>query len=59
MALATLKAAFETDVSPILAMARWRGDGAITPVKTYRESGYREKKHEERPSMESSNAGIV
>jgi L-rhamnose isomerase/sugar isomerase len=41
MALTTLKAAFTTDVSPILALARERAGGAIDPVATYRSSGYR------------------
>jgi L-rhamnose isomerase/sugar isomerase len=48
MALATLKQAFTTDVSPILAMARTRCGGAIDPVATYRTSGYRRQKIEER-----------
>ncbi len=41
MALATLKEAFVTDVSPILAMARHRAGGAVDPIATYRASGYR------------------
>jgi L-rhamnose isomerase/sugar isomerase len=44
MALATLKRAFVTDVSPILAMARRRAGGAIDPVATFRASGYRAAK---------------
>ena len=39
----TLKKAFRTDVSPILAMARLRSGGAIDPVAAYRASGYREQ----------------
>ncbi len=51
MALQTLKQAFTTDVSPILAMARYRGGGAIDPVAAYRASGYRRRKAAERPAL--------
>jgi len=59
MALTILKQAFTTDVSPILAMARERARGAIDPVATYRASGYRLRKAEERPAQASVAAGIV
>ena len=59
MALRTLKRAFTTDVSPILAMARSRAAGAIDPVAVYRASGYRGKKAEERPAAGGSGSGIV
>jgi L-rhamnose isomerase/sugar isomerase len=59
MALQTLKQAFTTDVGPILAMARRRAGGAIDPVGTYRASGYRARKAEERPSSGGSGSGIV
>jgi L-rhamnose isomerase/sugar isomerase len=59
MALQTLKQAFTTDVGPILAMARRRAGGAVDPVGTYRASGYRVKKAEERPAREGSGSGIV
>jgi L-rhamnose isomerase / sugar isomerase len=59
MALATLKQAFTTDVSPILAMARERAGGAIDPIATYRASGYRQRKAEERPAQVGVAAGIV
>jgi L-rhamnose isomerase/sugar isomerase len=59
MALQTLKQAFTTDVSPILAMARRRAGGAIDPVSVYRASGYRTKKAEERPSQGTGGTGIV
>jgi L-rhamnose isomerase / sugar isomerase len=59
MALATLKQAFTTDVSPILAMARARAGGAIDPIATYRASGYRRRKAEERPAQLGIAAGIV
>jgi L-rhamnose isomerase len=43
MALQTLKAAFNTDVEPILAMARYRAGGANDPVGVYRLSDYRHR----------------
>jgi L-rhamnose isomerase / sugar isomerase len=58
-ALSILKGAFTTDVSPILAMARVRAGGAIDPVATYRASGYRARKAEERPAQSGVAAGIV
>src|SRR5262245_19866725 len=48
MALGALKQAFTTDVSPILAAARARAGGAIDPVATFRASGYRQRKAQER-----------
>ncbi|HEX2443567.1 MAG TPA: L-rhamnose catabolism isomerase [Vicinamibacterales bacterium] len=48
MALQTLKQAFTTDVSPILAMARLRSGGAIDPIAVYRASEYRRHKAQER-----------
>jgi L-rhamnose isomerase/sugar isomerase len=59
MALQTLKQAFTTDVGPILAMARRRAGGAVDPVGTYRASGYRARKAEERPSRGGGGSGIV
>ncbi len=60
VALATLKQAFTTDVSPILAVARERAGGAIDPVAAYRASGYRQRKAEERPAQKGAAAsGIV
>ena len=58
-ALSCLKRAFHTDVSPLLAMARFRAGGAIDPVAAYRASGYREQKARERPAQTSATAGIV
>jgi L-rhamnose isomerase/sugar isomerase len=59
-ALATLKQAFTTDVAPILATARGRAGGAIDPIRTFRESGYRQRKAEERPVRKGAAAsGIV
>ena len=59
MALTTLKQAFTTDVSPLLAMARYRAGGAIDPIPAYRASGYRQHKAEERPATAGVTAGIV
>jgi L-rhamnose isomerase / sugar isomerase len=58
-ALATLKEAFTTDVSPILAAARERSGGAIDPISVYRASGYRKIKDKERPARKGISAGIV
>ena len=59
-ALSILKQAFTTDVSPILAIARERSGGAIDPIATYRASGYRQRKAEERPVRKGVAAsGIV
>lgn len=54
-----LKAAFITDVSPILAEARLRKGGALLPIETYRASGYRKAKASERPAVAGSTSGIV
>jgi L-rhamnose isomerase/sugar isomerase len=59
MALLTLKQAFQTDVEPILAMARHRAGGAIDPVAVYRASGYRQLAAEKRPATGHVRAGIV
>jgi L-rhamnose isomerase/sugar isomerase len=59
MALQTLKQAFTTDVSPVLAMARYRSGGAIDPVAVYRASGYRDRVAQARPAAARSGAGIV
>ena len=59
MATETLKAAFRTDVEPILAMARFDQGGAIAPVACFRASGYRAKVATERPAVTGSGGGIV
>jgi L-rhamnose isomerase/sugar isomerase len=59
LALETLKAAFRTDVSPILAEARRRNGGALDPVAVYRSSGYRARKGRERPPASGTSSGIV
>ena len=59
MASETLKAAFRTDVEPILAMARLNTGGAIDPIGTYRVAGYRKRVSLERPAVVSGGGGIV
>lgn len=58
-ALAILKEAFTTDVSPILATARQKRGGVIDPIKAYRASNYRAQKAKERPAQVGISAGIV
>jgi len=58
-ALQSLKHAFQTDVEPILAMARYRAGGAIDPVGLYRSSGYRQRVAKARPAAARMGAGIV
>jgi len=59
MANSTLKSAYNTDVSPILAMARQRSGGAIDPIVTYRKAGYRAQVAKTRPASKGSAGGIV
>ncbi|MDC9526798.1 L-rhamnose catabolism isomerase [Pseudoalteromonas sp. Angola-30] len=59
MASNTLKNAFNTDVSPILAMARLRKGGAIDPIATYRKANYRSAVASKRPSSGGNGSGIV
>jgi L-rhamnose isomerase / sugar isomerase len=59
LALSALKQAFTTDVTPILAVARERAGGAIDFLNTYRQSRYRRRKAEERPSKGAAVSGIV
>lgn len=59
MAAATLRAAFRTDVEPILATARARQGAAIDPVVAFRASGYRAKVAAKRPGSTGGGGGIV
>jgi len=60
MASNTLKEAFNTDVSSILAMARYNHGGAISPLASYRASNYRATVAMERPQNKNTNSsGIV
>lgn len=58
LAFRTLRAAYETDVGPILAMARMEQGGAIDWLTTYRASRYRARKAQERKAV-GLGAGIV
>ncbi|MDA1273827.1 MAG: L-rhamnose isomerase [Verrucomicrobia bacterium] len=59
MAERTLKIAYETDVSPLLAEVRRRRGAAIDPVAVFRRSKYRAQKARERRSGAGTRAGIV
>ncbi|SMP16351.1 L-rhamnose catabolism isomerase [Shimia sagamensis] len=59
MASATLRAAFRTEVDPILAKARQLSGGAISPVTAFRASGYRTGVTERRPQVNGAGGGIV
>lgn len=59
MASRCLRRAFQSDVEPILAMARLRKGAAIDPVAAFRASGYRAKVAAERPRILGGGGGIV
>jgi L-rhamnose isomerase/sugar isomerase len=59
MASQLLTQAFCTDVSPILARARLQRGGAIEPLQTYRDSGYRQACAAQRPAVASRGGSIV
>ncbi|WP_417815963.1 L-rhamnose catabolism isomerase [Thalassospira alkalitolerans] len=59
MANRTLKQAYNTDISPILAMARQKSGGAINPIVAYRKAGYRADVAKIRPASKGSGGGIV
>ena len=59
MASATLKAAFRTDVEPILALARLEAGAAVDPVSAYRASGWRARAAAERPAVTAAGGGII
>jgi L-rhamnose isomerase/sugar isomerase len=59
MAAQTLKRAFTTDVSALLACARQRKGAAIDPVGAYRRSGYRIACAQRRPAAAGGRSGIV
>lgn len=54
-----LKAAFQTDVTPLLQRVRLDAGGAIDPVAVYRASGYRQRMAEQRPAVAGGGGGIV
>jgi L-rhamnose isomerase / sugar isomerase len=60
MASGELKRAFNFDVAPILAMARFRKGAAINPLKTYRNAEYRTKMTPARPrDPKATGSGII
>lgn len=59
MAAKTLKSAYETDVSPILGMARLNSGGAVDPIACYRKASYRKAIAHRRPPATGTSAGIV
>ncbi len=59
MAAQTLKRAFRTDVSPILAQARATKVAAMDPIAAYRASGYRLSRAAARPVVTLGGSGIV
>lgn len=59
MAAATLRAAFRTDVEPILQLARQRAGAAIDPVAAYRAAEYRAQVAQQRPRSAAGGGGIV
>jgi len=59
MAFNTVRRAYDTDVSPILAMARYELGGAIDPIAAYRASGWRARKAQTRDAPATASAGIV
>lgn len=54
-----LKAAFQTDVTPLLQQVRLDAGGAVDPVAVYRASGYRQRMGQERPASSAGGGGIV
>jgi L-rhamnose isomerase/sugar isomerase len=59
MAFNTVRRAYDTDVSSLLAMARYELGGAIDPIATYRASGWRARKAQTRKAPATAAAGIV
>lgn len=59
MASQTLKEAFDTDITAVLQMARYKAGGAIDPVACYRFANYRENIASQRPATGNSGSGIV
>ncbi|MGH6617364.1 TIM barrel protein [Sphingomonas sp.] len=53
-----LRRAYDTDVAPIVALARAEAGGAIDPLALYRTLGWRERKAQERTTV-GLGAGIV
>lgn len=58
-AMQLLKNAFNTDVSPITALARLENSNAINPIQVYRSLNYKQKKSKIRVTNKGSSSGIV
>ena len=58
-ALQLLKTAFNTDVNPIVSMARYENSNAIDPISIYRSLNYKQNKSKVRTSSKGSSSGIV
>ena len=54
-----LKTAYNTDVSPIVAMARFENSNSIDPINTYRTLDYKKNKSLTRKNEGGSSSGIV
>jgi len=59
MASQCLKLAYQTDVTAILKMARFKAGGAIDPVSFYRSLNYRDELEAKRPASANPSSGIV
>ena len=59
MASQCLKTAYQTDVTPILSMARFRAGCAIDPLGFYRSLNYRDSLEAKRPASANPSSGIV
>ncbi len=59
MGFNTLRRAYDTDVTPILALARYELGGAIDPIAAYRASEWRMRKAQVRKPIAVGQAGIV
>ncbi|MFK7858914.1 MAG: L-rhamnose catabolism isomerase [Granulosicoccus sp.] len=59
MASQILKAAFRTNVDPVLQRTRMLSGGAIDPVAAFRESQYRQTVGKSRPMVSGAGGGIV
>ena len=58
-AMQLLKTAFNTDVNPIVSMARYENSNAIDPISIYRSLNYKKNKSKVRTSSKGSSSGIV
>ena len=58
-AMQLLKTAFNTDVNPIVSMARYENSNAIDPISIYRSLNYKQNKSKVRTSSKGSSSGIV